>query len=190
MQATYRKSGAANTIKVEKVLPLMWCFLVPLNPMFPSHSMLLLCSPAFSLAILDQWFLYLGSSLESTEELLQKISAWVHSPGLRFNWCGVGTPVLPSTTDALQKLCGKPLWPAMGNECLTEEDKINIRKKELMSWSSTQVQNLMTHMPSHRNNLPKIALYIVTRIFRKELYMWMPPKDWKQVTLLQNLSQV
>ena len=159
----------------------------PLESHVAIPSTLLLCTLT-QLAILNQWLSHPGSSLESKEELLQKISAWVHPPGFWFNWSGVRTPVLPSVTSALQKLRGKSLWPPRVSECLTEECRTNIRRKELKSWSSTGVQNLMTHIPSCRNNLPKIALYIAARIFRKELNMWMLPKAGRQVTPFLNLS--
>ena len=54
------------------------------------------------------------------------------SPRDLINQCGVGTFVLSTITDALQKLCGKSLWLAVVGECLTEEGKTNITKKELM----------------------------------------------------------
>ena len=61
---------------------------------------------------------------------------------------GVGPLSCPYS---LQKHCGKSVWPAMVNELLTEEGETHIgkkKKKELMSWSSIQVQNLTTHIPS------------------------------------------
>lgn len=110
----------------------MWFSLSPSIPHF--HPLDCFYASSSSLVILNQWFLYPGSSLE---ELLQKNFVWVDPPGILMQLIWVGTLVPPTVTDALKKLSGKSLWPAMVNECLTEEGKTNIRKKELMSWGST-----------------------------------------------------